>query len=295
MHIEKNLQLSDPIELSWSSSRVRFRSVFFAFGPEMMPSVALDGDKADKMLPTRKIFSPKTKAQRVIAHRGMSGQYPENTLIAFDAVRHAGLKWIETDISMLSDETLIVFHDEVQGRTVAGNKLISDVKWEDFENADAGLWKGDQFVGQEVLRLETLLSWAKMHDMTLILEMKCHGNREYRSAELLASSLQSGPKVTIIVSSFNTDFLRYFRVFAPHIRIASIHSFFPEDLNFLKTNLAVEAVHLDRKLISRSADVMLFHQQGIKIRAWTVNDPSDAKDLFDLGVDMVMSDYPERI
>jgi len=285
------------IQLSYRGAQAGFAFAvyFFAFAPEMMPSFALNGDKADKMLPTGKIFSPEMKAQRVIAHRGMSGQYPENTLIAFDAVRHAGLKWIETDISMLSDETLIVFHDEVQGRTVAGNKLISDAKWKDFENADAGLWKGGQFVGQEVLRLETLLSWAKKHDMALILEMKCHVNREYRSAELLAASLQIGPKVTIIVSSFNIDFLRCFRVFAPHVRIASIHSFFPENLNFLKTNLAVEAVHLDRKLISTSTDVMLFHQQGIKIRAWTVNDPSDAKDLFDLGVDMVMSDYPERI
>ena len=247
------------------------------------------------MLPTGKIFSSEMKAQKVIAHRGMSGQYPENTLIAFDAVRHEGLKWIETDISMLSDETLIVFHDAFQGRTVAGNKLISDVNWEDFENADVGLWKGDQFVGQRVLRLETLLSWAKQHDMTLILEMKCHGNRQYRSAELLALSLQIGPKAQIIVSSFDLDFLSYFRVFAPHIPLASIHNFFPEDLNFLKTNLAIEAVHLDSKLISTSTDVMIFHQEGFKIRAWTVNDPSRAKDLFDLGVDMVMSDYPERI
>jgi glycerophosphoryl diester phosphodiesterase len=42
-------------------------------------------------------------------------------------------------------------------------------------------------------------------------------------------------------------------------------------------------------------DVTVFHQQDIKIRAWTVNDSSRAIDLFDLGVDMVMSDYPERI
>ena len=59
--------------------------------------------------------------------------------------------------------------------------------------------------------------------------------------------------------------------------------------------MAIEAVHLDSDLIAASMDVTVFHQQGIKIRAWTVNDPSRAIDLFDLGVDMVMSDYPERI
>ena len=252
-------------------------------------------NKRDKLLLTETIFGSKVKPHKVIAHRGMSGKFPENTLLAFDAARHEGIRWIETDISMLSDETLIVFHDEAQGRTVAGNKLITDAKWEDFENADAGLWKGDQFLGQKVLPLETLISWAEVHDMTLVLEMKCHGNREYRSAKLLASLLRKRPRARIIISSFNIDFLVYFRIFAPHIPRASIHNFFPKDINFLKTELAIEAVHLDSDLIATSTDVALFHQQGIKIRAWTVNDPSRAYDLFDLGVDMVMSDYPEQI
>jgi glycerophosphoryl diester phosphodiesterase len=82
---------------------------------------------------------------------------------------------------------------------------------------------------------------------------------------------------------------------APHIPLASVHDSFPEDIYFLKTELAIEAVHLDSDLISASTDVTVFHQQGIKIRAWTVNDPNRANDLFDLGVDMVMSDYPEQI
>jgi glycerophosphoryl diester phosphodiesterase len=150
-------------------------------------------------------------------------------------------------------------------------------------------------LGQKVLRLATLISWAEVYDMTLILEMKCHGDRECRSAELLASSLRKTPKANIIVSSFDIDFLRYFRMSAPHIPLASVHDSFPEDIYFLKTELAIEAVHLDSDLISASTDVTVFHQQGIKIRAWTVNDPNRANDLFDLGVDMVMSDYPEQI
>ena len=84
----------------------------------------------DEMLLTEKILGSKVKPHKVIAHRGMSGKFPENTLLAFDAVRHEGLRWVETDISMLADETLIVFHDEAQGRTVAGDKLVADAKWE---------------------------------------------------------------------------------------------------------------------------------------------------------------------
>ena len=261
----------------------------------MVLEVMARQNKRDKTLLTETISESKIRPHKVIAHRGMSGKFPENTILAFDAARHEGIRWIETDISMLADETLIVFHDEAQGRTVAGNKLITDATWKDFENADAGLWKGEQFWGQRVLPLETLISWAEVHDITLILEMKCHGNREYRSAELLSSSLRKRPRADIVVSSFNIDFLVYFRKFAPHIPRASIHNFFPKDIHFLKSKLAVEAVHLDSDLIIAPNDVTVFHQQGIKIRAWTVNDPTRAMDLFDLGVDMVMSDYPERI
>ena len=39
--------------------------------------------------------------QKIAAHRGLSGRYPENTMLAFDAARQAGVRWIETDISML--------------------------------------------------------------------------------------------------------------------------------------------------------------------------------------------------
>ena len=45
------------------------------------------------------------RPQKIAAHRGLSGQYPENTLLAFEAARQAGIIWIETDVSMLKDET----------------------------------------------------------------------------------------------------------------------------------------------------------------------------------------------
>lgn len=235
------------------------------------------------------------KSQKIVAHRGMSGHFPENTLAAFTAAKRAGFKWIETDISMLQDETMVVFHDDSQGRTVLGTKKVSELCWSDFQNADAGVWKGAEFSKQRILKLQELMVWASKHDMTLILEMKCHGGRQYRSAKVLMSIIEHSHKKNIIVSSFDIDFLRKFRSLAPTIRLASIHSSLPEDIDTLKLELSIEAVHLDDKLIVSEAEVKLFHDRGIFVRAWTVNKGSRAKDLFHLGVDMVMSDYPERM
>ena len=67
---------------------------------------------------------PQLFSEQIIAHRGLSASYPENTLVAFEAAKNAGIDWIETDISMLKDEELIVFHDKTLGRTVSGKKTF---------------------------------------------------------------------------------------------------------------------------------------------------------------------------
>ena len=47
----------------------------------------------------------------VIAHRGFSNNYPENTMIAFEKAIEIGAKCIETDVTILKDGTLVLFHD----------------------------------------------------------------------------------------------------------------------------------------------------------------------------------------
>ena len=57
-----------------------------------------------------------------------------------------------------------------------------------------------------------------------------------------------------------------------------------------------EALRQDDGLVTdHEAEVKFFHDKGILVRVWTVNKRSRAEHLFNLGVDMVMSDYPEKI
>jgi glycerophosphoryl diester phosphodiesterase len=242
-----------------------------------------------------KLASSEEKKQKIIAHRGMSGKYPENTILAFEAARLLGLRWIETDINMIGDETLVVFHDKSFGRTVSGNCLTKNVSWKDFKDLDAGLWKGEGFAGQKVMRLGELITWAETNNMMLILEMKIYDSRKRRAAEVLTSALRNCKKANIIISSFDIDFLRHFKRFCKNIPIASIHTSLPENIDSLITELDIEAVHLDHHLLRKSTDVLSFRAKGIKVRAWTANDPFIVEHLFALGVDMVMSDYPELI
>ena len=233
--------------------------------------------------------------QKIAAHRGLSGRYPENTLLAFDAARQAGVHWIETDISMLKDESLILFHDEVQGRTVAGDKRLCDALWADFADADAGVWKAPEFAGQTVLRLTEFLDWAQGFGLSVNLEIKGHGGRQKQIADRLSAALSQRPVQNIVLSSFDLDLLSYLRAENPSFRLASIHDRWPQTLSGLKQDLAVEAVHLDHRLITGPDDVRFVQDHKLCVRVWTVNDPGRAEQLFNWGVDMVMSDYPDRL
>ena len=233
--------------------------------------------------------------EKIIAHRGLSGSYPENTLIAFEAAKNAGVDWIETDISMLKDEELIIFHDETLGRTVSGKKNISDCVWAELVNADAGIWKDKRYTGEKLLSLFDALSWAEKNDVTLILEMKCYGARQGRLAEVVANFLTPWQKHQLIISSFDIEFLYQFGRIAPEMRLASIHKDMPEDVECLTRTLGLEAMHLESDLVLSKGSVQEFHNQGLEVRAWTVNDLQTASALIAIGVDMVMTDCPQAL
>ena len=233
--------------------------------------------------------------EQIIAHRGLSVSYPENTLIAFEAAKNAGIEWIETDISMLKDEELIIFHDETLGRTVSGKKNISDCVWPELVNADAGIWKDKKYTGEKLLNLFDVLSWAEKNDVTLILEMKCYGARQRRLAEVMANFLSPWQTGHLVISSFDIDFLYQFRKVAPEMRLATIHNDMPEDVEYLIKTLGLEAVHLESDLVLSKGCVQEFHNQGLDVRAWTVNDLQTASALIAIGVDMVMTDCPQAL
>lgn len=76
----------------------------------------------------------------VLAHRGASALAPENTLAAFRAAAGAGARWIELDVDVLGDGTLIVIHDSLLDRTTNRTGPYYDLTAADLPALDAGSW-----------------------------------------------------------------------------------------------------------------------------------------------------------
>jgi len=90
----------------------------------------------------------------VVAHRGLSGVCPENTLPSFGAAVALGVEEIEFDVWDSIDGVCVICHDPTVDRTSDGAGRIDELNWEQIRRLDAGAWKGEQWRGLRFPRLE---------------------------------------------------------------------------------------------------------------------------------------------
>jgi glycerophosphoryl diester phosphodiesterase len=140
--------------------------------------IALNAMTAD----AAQAVAPQTAAQRVaspsflvIAHRGDSGAFPENTLPAFRSAVQQGADLVELDYYHSADGVPFVFHDKTLNRTsdataVLGREKIpaESLAWQDLQRLDAGAWFDERFRGTKIPSLEEALDAIQQGSITLI-------------------------------------------------------------------------------------------------------------------------------
>src|SRR5918996_4275416 len=92
-----------------------------------------------------------------IAHRGASGNFPENTRLAFEKAIEARVNMIELDCQLSSDGHVVVFHDEGLNRTAGVRGKVRGKTLEELKKLDVGRWKKKAFKGERILTLEEVL------------------------------------------------------------------------------------------------------------------------------------------
>ena len=103
---------------------------------------------------------PSSKRKRpawVIAHRGASKEFPENTLIAFDEALGRGADGIECDLQLSRDGVPVIYHDRTLTRAGGGRKRVSRLDLAQLERLDPGARVDARFRGQHIPTLERLL------------------------------------------------------------------------------------------------------------------------------------------
>ena len=111
----------------------------------------------------------------LVAHRGYSLRYPENTILALLKAIDCGARFIELDVQMTRDLIPVILHDETLNRTTGGSGLVMEKSWHELSDISAGETRrlGDSFRDEPLPRLQELVTLLKQHpEVTAFVELK---------------------------------------------------------------------------------------------------------------------------
>ncbi len=106
-------------------------------------------------------------------HRGYSSQYPENTLLAFEGARLAGMSSVELDVHMTRDEKMVVLHDYHIERVSDGSGYVESMTLDELKAFNFGAHSlPEGMVNIAIPVLDDIFDWAIRHNTGLIVETK---------------------------------------------------------------------------------------------------------------------------
>ncbi|KEF36180.1 glycerophosphoryl diester phosphodiesterase [Schinkia azotoformans MEV2011] len=232
----------------------------------------------------------------VIAHRGASGEAPENTLAAFQLGLEQGCEGIELDIHLTKDGHLAVIHDENIKRTTNGEGIIGEMTTVELKKYDAGSWFSNKYKGEKIPLLEEVLDLVPK-EIVINIEIKNIPSFYVGIEEKLLDLLQRYDRIDqVIVSSFDHQCLYRLKKQNGNIKIGLLYfENVVDHVGFAKLfGLPVESLHPDQRAL-RADDVQKAIENGLKVFAWTCNSEKCMKRMIDYGVSGIITNYPARL
>ena len=232
---------------------------------------------------------------RNYAHRGFSGNYPENTMLAFRKALEAGCEGMEFDVHLTADRQIVIVHDERIDRTSDRQGYVKDMTYEELCKADFSYrWKG-QVPFQRIPTLEEYFELVKDRDILSNIELKT-GVFEYPGIEQAVYDLIQTYHMEdrVVISSFNHHSVMRMKQLDPTLTCGFLSETWILDAGDYVQRHGIEAYHPAYYMLTdpEAADLQA---HGRQINTWTVNQPEDIRRMISLQVDGIIGNYPDRV
>lgn len=227
------------------------------------------------------------KKPLVIGHRGAMGHETENTLPSIQKAMDLGVDMIEIDVFKIKSGEIVVFHDDTVDRLTNGPGSIEG--YNIFE-----LKKLIVDGGHQIPMLQDVLKVID-NKVALNIELKGAGTADRVNfiMDYYINNKNWSPD-NFIISSFNWDELKEMRRINPNVAIAILIGKNPVDAIPIAKELNAVAINpYFGELSSEAANEI--RDAGFKIYTWTVNEPEDIKAMKKIGVDGIITNFPERV
>jgi glycerophosphoryl diester phosphodiesterase len=236
---------------------------------------------------------------KVIAHRGASGDAPENTLAAIKLAWELNADGVEIDLRLSADNCPILFHDADLQRIAGVNLSIRHQTLESLRQYDVGQWKDPKWKGEKIPTLDTVIS-AIPNDKILLLELK-EGpelipaiERTFMSASVNMNNLwfMSFDLSTVSqVKSMHSNWQTLLLVGNPRSdSLRELNSKIVDAKNVRANGLGLANAWFDTLQLIPS-----INYSQLLLSVWTVNDTVEAQNWASIGAKMITTDFPDQI
>lgn len=249
----------------------------------------------------------------IIAHRGGSITFPENTMAAFEGAAKLGVDVIEMDFQLTSDDKLVTMHDDSVDRTTNGTGLVREMDLEQIQNLDASTnfldINGDNpWIDTHLppLTIEQVLDRFLNSPHRLSFEIKNEGAEGEIAAEVMYEAIRMRQmEKRIEIGSFHIESLYAMRNLSEgSIATSGAESEIqkcillpmlqldrwwldPGPASVLQIPMEWDGINLATKGIVDRA-----HQHGQAVQFWTINERESMDHLIEIGADGIMTDDP---
>lgn len=223
----------------------------------------------------------------VIGHRGAAGHAPENTLKSFNKAVELGADMVELDVHLCATGEPVVIHDDTVDRTTDGSGRVRDLSLDELKALDAG-------DGERVPTLVEVIDEMSGR-VAINVELKGFGCVD-RVNEIISGAVGDGlvSHDGLLVSSFHLGMLELMRALSDDVRLGVLVGDAPCMVLEFAQRVGAYSVNPYHRRMSLEF-VSSAHGLGLKVYPWTVNESGDIARAKAMGVDGIISDYPERV
>ncbi|HMG91443.1 MAG TPA: glycerophosphodiester phosphodiesterase [Chryseolinea sp.] len=260
-------------------------------------------------------------------HRGARGLRPENTIPSFLMALDSGVTTLELDIAITKDKQVIVSHEPWMSAAIcldsSGTAIsekdqrkfnIYQMTYDQVQLFDCGSIGNSNFPRQEkiktskpllrdvIVAVENHIKSYASYEVDYNIEIKSSpdGDKKFHPSVDEYSDLiyklvdEYLPLDRVVIQSFDFRVLKYWHQKYPEIRLAAlVENTKSIDANLADLGFKPSTYSPNFKLLNRDK-VKYLHQQRIRVVPWTVNEISDMLSLKGMGVDGLITDYPDR-
>lgn len=257
----------------------------------------------------------------VQGHRGARGLRPENTLSAFEYALQLGVDVLELDLGVSKDGQVVIYHDQWVNPALckgANRVPLNSLTLSELKRLDCGSLKNPRFPEQQPQPLERIpsldefFSWIQSHPSSsakkLGFNIEIKSDPEFPALspppDVFAKRVievvrQHGMQKRTVLQSFDHRTLIEARRLEPELTLSALVEKRPT--GSAGASLSQIAIRAGAQILSpahqwlTAEDVKELHASGIRVIPWTANTESEFEKLLILGVDGIITDYPDRL